>query len=468
MPQPPHDDVLRGSQQPHRLLAAASHQPAGRWSPEPETTPERQMTSVADHVTSATPPSTAYVAHRPAVEIVVPVHDEERDLARGVRRLHGYLTDDFPFSWRVTIADNASTDRTWQVATSLAAELPSVRAVHLDAKGRGRALAAVWSTSDATVVAYMDVDLSTDLAALLPLVAPLLSGHSDVAIGSRLSGTARVVRGPKRELISRAYTAILHATLATRFSDAQCGFKAVRADRARMLLPLVEDTGWFFDTELLVLAERAGLRIHEVPVDWVDDPESRVDLVATAVADLRGITRLARGLATGTIPIGTLRSELARHGRVGRQLASTTVQVLRFAAVGAVSTVAYLVLYALLRTAMPALAANALALLATAVANTAANRRYTFEVRDNTRLLRHHVQGLVVFGAALALTSGSLALLHLASREPSRSLEMGVLVCANLVATALRFVALRGWVFRTPARPSAPLPIRTTTAGSVR
>ena len=155
-----------------------------------------------------------------------------------------------------------------------------MRVVHLPQKGRGRALAAVWSTSDAPVLAYMDVDLSTDLGGLLPLVAPLISGHSDVAIGSRLARGARVVRGPKREFISRCYNLLLRTVLHVRFSDAQCGFKAVRRDAAEQLLPLVEDTGWFFDTELLVLAERAGLRIHEVPVDWVDDPDSRVDIVA--------------------------------------------------------------------------------------------------------------------------------------------------------------------------------------------
>jgi hypothetical protein len=158
----------------------------------------------------------------------------------------------------------------------------------------------------------MDVDLSTDLGGLLPLVAPLISGHSDVAIGSRLARGARVVRGPKRELISRSYNLILRTVLGVRFSDAQCGFKAVRRDAAQQLLPLVEDTGWFFDTELLVLAERAGLRIHEVPVDWVDDPDSRVDIVATAIADLKGVARVLGGLASGRIPVAQVR---ARFGR---------------------------------------------------------------------------------------------------------------------------------------------------------
>ena len=186
---------------------------------------------------------------------------------------------------------------------SLAARIPAVRAVHLDEKGRGRALRTVWSASDAAVLAYMDVDLSTDLAALLPLVAPLLSGHSDVAIGSRLARSSRVVRGPRREFISRSYNVLLRTTLRARFSDAQCGFKAIRADCARRLLPLVEDPGWFFDTELLVLAERAGLRIHEVPVDWVDDPDSRVDVLATALGDLRGVARLLRAFARGAVPV---------------------------------------------------------------------------------------------------------------------------------------------------------------------
>src|SRR4029453_14765868 len=177
---------------------------------------------------------------------------------------------------------------------------------------RGRALRAVWSASDAPVLAYMDVDLSTDLAALAPLVAPLLSGHSDLAIGTRLARGSRVVRGAKREVISRGYNLILRGTLAARFSDAQCGFKAIRADVAAGLLPLVEDDGWFFDTELLVLAERSGLRIHEVPVDWVDDPDSRVDVVATAMADLKGIALLAKALAVGTLPLQTVRSQLGR------------------------------------------------------------------------------------------------------------------------------------------------------------
>src|SRR5260370_25993461 len=195
------------------------------------------------------------------VDIVVPVRNEERDLAPSIRRLAAYLRESFPFTARITIADNGSTDATWAIAIGLARELAGVRAVRMELPGRGRALRAIWSQSEAEVLAYMDVDLSTDLNALLPLVAPLLSGHSDLAIGTRLARGSRVVRGPKRELISRFYNMLLRTLMGARFSDAQCGFKAIRRDQARALLPLTQDTGWFFDTELLVLAERAGLRV---------------------------------------------------------------------------------------------------------------------------------------------------------------------------------------------------------------
>jgi putative flippase GtrA len=379
------------------------------------------------------------------VDIVVPVRNEERDLAPSVRRLVRYLRARFPFTARVTIADNGSTDGTWAIAGRLAREYGEVRAVHMDLPGRGRALRAIWSQSDAEVLAYMDVDLSTDLNALLPLVAPLLSGHSDVAIGSRLAPGARVIRGPKRELISRCYNMLLRTCMGARFSDAQCGFKAIRRDQARALLPLTEDTGWFFDTELLVLAERAGLRIHEIPVDWVDDADSRVDIVATALGDLRGMMRLGRGLARGSIKVPQLRvPSLAspagpRRGASGELL----VQVVCFAAVGIASTIAYVLLYLLLRGAMSAQAANVLSLGVTAVANTAANRRLTFGISGRRHAARHQFKGLIAVGIGLALTSGALAVLH----SPSRGLEVSVLVAANLVATVIRFVLYRTWVF---------------------
>jgi putative flippase GtrA len=356
-------------------------------------------------------------AHGQVVEIVVPVHNEEHVLGTSITRLQGYLAASFPFGFRITIADNASTDATWPLARRLAGQLPHVRAVHVAKAGRGRALRQVWSASDADVVAYMDVDLSTGLEALLPLVAPLVSGHSDLAIGTRLANGAAVVRGPRRELISRCYNLLLRTTMRARFSDAQCGFKAGRTEVVQALLPSVEDQAWFFDTELLLAAQRRGLRIHEVPVDWVEDTDSRVDVVRTAMDDLRGMARVAR-----------------------QQLPS-------FAAIGVVSTLAYLGLFWLLRSVMGAVAANALALLVTAVANTAANRRFTFGVTGRAGVWRQHLEGLVVFGLGLAVTTGALGLLERAAGTPSRATELAALVAANATATLARFVLLRSWVF---------------------
>ncbi len=386
----------------------------------------------------AAPPTRSYV-----LDIVIPVFNEERDLAGSVRRLHQYLASEVPYPSRITIVDNASTDNTLAVAHELAAGLADVEVIHLDRKGRGGALYTTWMASEADVVAYMDVDLSTELSALMPLVAPLISGHSDIAIGSRLAASSRVVRGPKREFVSRSYNLILRGMLGAKFSDAQCGFKAVRADVARQLLPHIVDTGWFFDTELLVIAERAGLRIHEVPVDWVDDPDSRVDIVHTAVNDIKGCWRVGRALATGALPVHELQRSLGREPLVPGVPRGMVGQMVRFGIVGIASTLAFALLYLLLHPAMGAQAANLTALLLTAIANTAANRAFTFGIRGRTGVARHQLNGLVVFAFCLAITSGSLYVLHRFDPTVGKVVELSVLVVANLVATLIRFVALR-------------------------
>ncbi|MFJ1843189.1 glycosyltransferase [Streptomyces sp. NPDC088146] len=401
-------------------------------------------------------------AGAPVLDVVVPVYNEEKDLEPCVLRLHDHLARTFPYAFRITVADNASTDRTPQVAAGLAAALPRVRSCRLEEKGRGRALRTVWSHSDAPVLAYMDVDLSTDLNALLPLVAPLISGHSDLAIGSRLARSSRVVRGSKREFVSRAYNLVLRSSLAARFSDAQCGFKAIRREVAQRLLPMVEDPGWFFDTEMLVLAERAGLRIHEVPVDWVDDPDSTVHIVRTAAEDLKGVWRVGRALAVGALPLDRLARPFGDDPR-DRALSGVpgglARQLVGFCVVGALSTLFYLALYSLFRLGVGPQTANGGALLVSAVANTAANRRLTFGVRGRGGAVRHQAQGLVVFAIGLALTSGSLAALGAASGSPSHGTELAVLIAANLAATVLRFLLFRAWVFPERAaagNPAAP------------
>jgi glycosyltransferase involved in cell wall biosynthesis len=371
-------------------------------------------------LTAPTPPAPAAPPHRDGarVDIVVPVYNEQEVLEDSIRRLHAYCSANLGHDWRIVIADNASTDATLGVARETADALGRTTVLHIERKGRGRALRTAWSASDADVLCYMDVDLSTDLRALPPLIAALAGGHSEVAIGTRLAPGSRVVRGRKRELISRSYNRLLRVTLRARFSDAQCGFKAIRADAARRLLPQVADQGWFFDTELLVRAQRQGMRIHEVAVDWIDDPDSRVDIVSTALGDLRGVLRLRFDTA---LP--------------------------RFLAIGVASTLAYALLYLVLRGGLGASAANALALALTAVANTQANRRLSFRIRGRAGLVRQHAAGALVYLIALGLTDGALRLLSGLDPHPGRLLEVAVLVLASAVATVTRYVALRSWVF---------------------
>jgi putative flippase GtrA len=408
------------------------------------------------------------LSERADVEIVVPVHDEERVLQESVWRLHRYLSLHLAVDWRITIVDNASTDGTLSIAEGLAGSLSDVGVLHLDEKGRGRALKAAWGSSNARVLAYLDVDLSTDLAGLAPLVAPLLSGHSDVAIGTRLTRTSRVVRGTKREFLSRSYNGLVRTVLSASFTDAQCGFKAITRESAARLLPLVQDGGWFFDTELLVLAERSGLRIHEVPVDWTDDPDSRVDIRRTAIDDVKGIWRLLNDLGRHRIPVEAIADELGR-GPIGptapQRIGS---QVLRFGVVGALSTIAFALLFLVLRPLFGEQAANFLALLLTAVANTGVNRWFTFGVTGRVGAVRHQIQGLAVFGLAWCITGGSLVALHDGVPRASPVEEILVLTAANLLATVLRFLLLRAWVFRArrvppePRRTAVPAPRPTT------
>ncbi len=402
----------------------------------------------------------------PDVEIVVPVYNEAEQLAPSIAALRSFLDTSFPFTATVTVADNASTDDTWRIAAELASTLDGVQAIHLDQKGRGRALRAAWSRSTASVVAYMDVDLATGLDALLPLVAPLLSGHSDVAIGTRLGPGAHVVRGAQREMISRGYNLLLRSTLRSPCTDAQCGFKAMSREAAAELLPQVEDDEWFFDTEVLVTAQRVGLRIHEVPVDWVDDLDSRVDLVRTAIKDLRGVWRLlgrsahrpalqpgrpirpmrqeASVTVPGVTPIGSSRPVAGTNGDDTEVFAD---ELLRFAGVGAVSTVAYAATFAALEPSLGGYLANAVAIVACSLGNTAVHRGMAGTADRGLDRSHRLMVATALMGVSLAFTTGALAATRavgLTSLVP----ELCAVTAGNAGAAALRFAILRTWVFR--------------------
>lgn len=385
------------------------------------------------------------------VEVVVPVYNEAHHLEERIATLREFLDGALPFSSVVTIVDNGSTDNTAHVARRLAGSLDGVQTLTLDRKGRGYALRRAWEASTAEVVAYMDVDLSTSLTGLMPLVASVLSGHGDVAVGTRLARGARVVRGPKRELISRAYSFLVRLSQRSRVSDFQCGFKALRRECALELLPLVQDNAWFFDTELLVTAERLGMRVSEIPVEWVDDPDSRVHIVSTATEDLKGLWRLSHGPALR-------RARQLRHEGGPPPEEATADQLLSFAGVGLLSTLSYLLLFALGFRQFGALAANALALAFCTLVNTALHRSLA-EGRNRlsgVQTRRPHFLATAAVLYAVSLT-GTTAALLVAGALGAHALTptLVAVTLANGAASLVRFALLRGWAFR----PSPPQPV---------
>jgi len=382
----------------------------------------------------------------PLVEVAIPVYNEEGVLESSIRRLRSYLDESFPFSASVVIVDNASVDGTWAIATRLSEEIGGVEAIHLDEKGKGLAIRTAWSASRSPIVAYMDADLSTGLDGLLPLIAPLVSGHSQLSIGSRIDPGARVLRGAKREFISRTYTLLLRGALRCNFSDAQCGFKAMRRDAVDPLMGLVKDQHWFFDTELLLQAERQGLRIHEVPVDWIDDPDSRVNIGGAVRDDLHGVWRLARQkwFAHGSVDESPPRPKDAatfdHHGELAR-----------YASVGIVSTVACLTLFFIFRSWLDIFAANVVATALTTAVNTFAHARFTFRRRATGRTRYAVITGLCSFAVAIGLTSATLAFTYVIGRT-SPAAEAVAIIVGMIAASCVRFVLLREWAFRTHAR----------------
>ncbi len=246
----------------------------------------------------------------PRVDVVIPCYNEVAVLRQSAERVLAYFAQHPDFDWRLVIADNGSNDGTSELARALQAEDPeSVHAMVIPVKGRGLALRQAWLASPADVVAYMDVDLSTDLAHLHPLVSKVVNEGCDLAIGSRLARGSTTTRSLKREVTSRGYVFLIRATFPRlRITDAQCGFKALSRRAVETIVPLVENRMWFFDTELLILAHRHGLRICELPVHWVEDPDSKVHILKTAAEDIRGLARMRFGRSRKAASQAALRS----------------------------------------------------------------------------------------------------------------------------------------------------------------
>ena len=226
--------------------------------------------------------------------IVIPVLNEEIALPHCVDKLSSYCEAQMnDYDWGICIADNGSTDKTQKISMELSETLDCVTYIREEKRGRGGALKRAWSEFEADVFAYMDVDLSTDLGALHKSVSMVRSGQCDIAIGSRLVAGSKVLgRSLRRGFISRCYSMLFRILFLVSFRDAQCGFKVISSDPVRRLLPIIVDNGWFFDTELLIIAEKNGYKVKEIPVVWTDDPHSKVNVFNTAWKDIKGLLRL--------------------------------------------------------------------------------------------------------------------------------------------------------------------------------
>ena len=370
------------------------------------------------------------------VDVVVPVHNDAEALNACVAQLRDHLAGSLPLPWRITIVDSASTDGTWQAAQDLADRYSGVTAMRLDAEGRGRAVRAAWAASDASVLAYVDVQLSTNLNAFLPLVAPLLSGHSDVAVGSRFSRNARVTHGPRRGLNSRAYSRVLTLVLGTGVRDTQCGFKAVRADVAHVLLPAVRDNTWFFDTEFLVLAERLGLRIAELPVDWTGSPGAPAGATPTRRHDLPGMWRLAKTLWLRRVSV-ELGESVPQRGPVGKGNA-----VFRFLRLALCCAALYLAGFLGLQPALGAYWANGLTLTTVTLVCGFANQRYSHGLRLHVASRCRVFKAIAAYAGSLAGTTAVLKILFLSSIKPGLTVQATVatLIAALVVSLRLSFI----------------------------
>lgn len=374
------------------------------------------------HVDSAASTITSRTPNRSAAnltEIAIPIYNEEKALANSVHRLRGYLQDHFPYPFVITIADNGSTDGSWDIATRLADELPDVQAIRVPTKGRGGAVRHAWSQSQAAVVAYMDVDLSVDLDAFAPLVASVMSGHSDLAIGTRYAQASYVDRSVKRAVFSRSLNYLLRHGMGARFSDAMCGFKAANRKVIQDLLPYVHDNKWFFDPEMLLQAQRRGLRIHEVPVVCIDDPDSSVHVVRDARDDLIGMVRVSRRLVGG-------------------------MPSARFATGWVLSTVVYASLLIMLWGDLPILAANALALVLAAVLNTAGLSLFASGVRGAAVVIRYQLKTWVDCALRLASTTVGIVVLHTGWPGTAAAFELAMVLAVAVLSSRISYLLLRG------------------------
>lgn len=231
----------------------------------------------------------------PSVTIVIPVYNEEEIIAGTLDTLLSFLKrTEFPYPYRITVVDNASTDRTARMVTEFAAYNPETTLLKLAEKGKGRAVRAGWAQEKGGILAFMDADLSSDIGAFKALVDAIANGSADLSIGNRLGKNSKIVSTKKfRKIVSRIYNALVRAFLWTGIDDHQCGFKALSFETFTMLAPKLTETEFFLDTELIALVRKQGLSIHQEDIVWIDSATSKVSLFSDSLKMFLSVVRLS-------------------------------------------------------------------------------------------------------------------------------------------------------------------------------
>lgn len=229
------------------------------------------------------------------VNITIPVYNEEKILKENIQVLYTFLNQNLDYPWEVVIADNGSNDQTQKIAKNLVRKLDHLKYLRLKEKGRGRALRKAWQESKAEILSYMDADLAVDLFSFPKLVQVIKQG-ADIAIGSRFIPNSQVQRSKLRKILSWSYNKLIRFFFKVEFKDGQCGFKAISKKVLENIIPQVKDNHWFFDTEMLVLAEKEGYKIKEIPVKWIEKRnkyrKSKVKIISTILGYLFSILKL--------------------------------------------------------------------------------------------------------------------------------------------------------------------------------
>jgi len=233
--------------------------------------------------------------------VVLPARNEELIIRDNVLRLYEYMQGAFPNDdWKIVVSDNNSSDRTAEIVKELAEKHARIEYLLVTVVGKGAAVKNAWEKYSSDVYMFMDSDLATDIHGIPMLVEPLRLETSDIACGSRFLRESAVERSLIRRVTSFGYRLVVKLLLSIKVRDLPCGFKAINEKAKKALLSKIESDGWFFDSELIILGEKLGLRVQEIPVRWREPIEtgrkSKVKIISLSIEYVKEVVKIRKRL----------------------------------------------------------------------------------------------------------------------------------------------------------------------------